>query len=470
MHLYGYVLQNEYAARVHDPRTYNSICRDIVTRWVYPMVPDAQLLPDGSFTHLGRYVYNEKGVKIDRTADIGEGVVLGRESVIEENVSLRRTIVGRGCRIGAGTSIVESHLWAGVVVEPGASISQAILCDNVVIKAGACVGRGCIISYGVVIGENVRLPEYSRVSLRRAQASTGVAPADAFDTDVLGADGRGYLWKRGEEGDDDDDDDDEDDETDDDDEEEEDGESEEGFFSLATSKRKLDLMRAHSLGCKEEELWKIGLWRSRPPVVDFADDDDGESSDGEEDELRNFRQVIADYVLTGHAEGHNAVDVLMEIKGYKFSHNRSYADCLSAVVPEVVALAVNGSAGKQAQTVTALKGLLSAAGWGYVLLEALIQKDTDDELVVIETVEAMAVKEEFKSTVRPIFRLVLQILYDSELVSEDALLRWIGLRDDDEDERKKLFNEPKVQEFVEWLQEEDDDDDEDEDEDDEDDD
>ncbi len=44
MHIYGYQLQNEYAARVLDPRTYHIICRDIVTRWVYPIVPDANIL------------------------------------------------------------------------------------------------------------------------------------------------------------------------------------------------------------------------------------------------------------------------------------------------------------------------------------------------------------------------------------------------------------------------------------------
>ena len=44
MHIYGYLLQNEYAARVHDLRTYHFICRDIVNRWVYPPVPRAQPL------------------------------------------------------------------------------------------------------------------------------------------------------------------------------------------------------------------------------------------------------------------------------------------------------------------------------------------------------------------------------------------------------------------------------------------
>lgn len=42
-HIYTHILDNEYAARVVDPRTYHNICRDIVTRWVYPIVPDANI-------------------------------------------------------------------------------------------------------------------------------------------------------------------------------------------------------------------------------------------------------------------------------------------------------------------------------------------------------------------------------------------------------------------------------------------
>ena len=75
MHVYGYILNSlppyslsEYAARVQDPRTYHSICRDIVTRWVYPFVPDARLLRDDDSTPVRgkRNVYKELGTNIAR--------------------------------------------------------------------------------------------------------------------------------------------------------------------------------------------------------------------------------------------------------------------------------------------------------------------------------------------------------------------------------------------------------------------
>lgn len=98
---------------MQDFRSYHSICRDIVMRWVFPLVPDAQLLPGSNYTHTKRYSYRESGVKVSRSAVIGEAVVLSRGVVVGDNVHLRRTVVGRDCVIGANTKITDSHIWKG---------------------------------------------------------------------------------------------------------------------------------------------------------------------------------------------------------------------------------------------------------------------------------------------------------------------------------------------------------------------
>ena len=134
MHIYGYLLENEYAARVHDLRTYHSICRDIVHRWVYPLVPDAQLLPDAQYVHTKRYVYREAGSKVARSAHVGEGVVLGRGCRIDDHAVLERAVIGRGCVVGERAVVAEAHLWAGAVVEEDAVVEQAVICDRAVVK------------------------------------------------------------------------------------------------------------------------------------------------------------------------------------------------------------------------------------------------------------------------------------------------------------------------------------------------
>lgn len=60
----------------------------------------------------------------------------------------------------------------------------------------------------------------------------------------------------------------------------------------------------------------------------FDDDayaDDGEFDMGAGDSGPNiFGKNVSDMISTGHAEGHPADNVLMEIKGYKFSQNKVF--------------------------------------------------------------------------------------------------------------------------------------------------
>lgn len=200
---------------MQDFRSYHSICRDIVTRWVYPLVPDAQLLPGSTYAHTKRYTYRENGVRVSRSAVIGDAVVLSRGTLVGDNVQLRRTIVGRDCVIGNNCKITDSHIWKGLlsfppsflvsrcqlrcatenlfaqhlrlqqnsdsiivtglrsvlgaIIESNVTIDRAIICDGVVVGAGAVIPRGCVLSYGVTIGAGAVLPEFTRVARRDAE-------------------------------------------------------------------------------------------------------------------------------------------------------------------------------------------------------------------------------------------------------------------------------------------------------------
>jgi cytoskeletal protein CcmA (bactofilin family) len=129
------------------------------------MVPDLPVLQDSTqMVHTGRYIYRDENVRIARSARVESGVVLGRGTIVEENAYISRSVIGKDCVIGAGAVITDSHLWEGVAVQSGARISDAILCDKVVVKRGAVVPRGCVLSFGVVVGQGIALPEYTRMS------------------------------------------------------------------------------------------------------------------------------------------------------------------------------------------------------------------------------------------------------------------------------------------------------------------
>jgi len=500
MHIYGHVLNNmpphgisEYAARVQDPRTYHAICRDIVTRWVYPFVPDSYLLSDSTLQlmHGKRNVYRENGVQIARTASLGEGVVLGSGTTVAEHAALSRSILGRGCAIGAGSTVSESHLWAGACIGAGCVVTHAILAQGVVLKRGARVGRGCVLAANVVIGEDVHLPDFTRVSLQSHGGTDGECESDEDDEDdedgwggkstmrsnktaqkrreydfaAVGKDGRGYVWTPPTSA--------AQDYSYSDDEAEDEGEGQ----GQGQDRPKLDELRARSLGCTEEEEQKRTLWRRMPEPEKDASDDDAFSEDEDEGaEMAAFVRMVGEMVITGHSEGHSADNLLMEVKGLKFAQNKTFADCLRGMLPELLALPLRGDQHARPMAIASqLRGLLSAGGWAYAMLKPFIQ-DEDDEVAIVEVVENAALGEgiagiDGESHFRRIFRPILQILYDAELVTEEALLQWAEQRkaevEEEQEEQGKvtsarllLFQDPIVQEFVEWLEEEEEDDEE----------
>ncbi len=46
--LHVYIIQHDYAARVHNPRSYDAVSRDILQRWLFPLCPDTGLLSSPS--------------------------------------------------------------------------------------------------------------------------------------------------------------------------------------------------------------------------------------------------------------------------------------------------------------------------------------------------------------------------------------------------------------------------------------
>jgi len=88
------------------------------------------------------------GSLVDDGAEVGPGVVLGRN-----------------CRIAAGARVYESVLWDDVTVEAGARIEGAILAGSVRVGAGASVEPGAVIGHGEEIAPGTVVPAGARVPM-----------------------------------------------------------------------------------------------------------------------------------------------------------------------------------------------------------------------------------------------------------------------------------------------------------------
>ncbi len=210
--IFGHVVQGEYAARVFDPRTYDTIACDVIRRWAHPLTVDNNFLDfsASSFTCSRGNRYKETGVQMASTAEIGPNTVLAgsaqeRTHVGEKARILGGSTVGRGCRIEDGALVSGSHLWRRVTVEAGAVVDRSILCDGVVVKRGARVGRGCILSFGVVIDVGVTIPDFTRLTCvprelvrQRRSAEEGMdaysEDEDEDDSDGGGGGNKDFDW------------------------------------------------------------------------------------------------------------------------------------------------------------------------------------------------------------------------------------------------------------------------------------
>ncbi|KAK1932361.1 putative translation initiation factor eIF-2B subunit epsilon [Phytophthora citrophthora] len=469
------VVTDEFAARVMDPRTYAGVSQAILQRWVFPMVPDANYLGAGEVTHyeyLRGMRYKDANVSLARSCDIQRECILGAGTTIAEHTCVRKSAIGKNCVIGENVKIDGSFLWSNVVVEDGAVVTNAILCDNVVVKRGAVIGEGCVLSFGVVIGEGFKLPPFTKVTTSLAQVeddgffsdeeeasakkedlSDGKAPAQWNSKDV-GVGGVGRVWTL-----------DEDDIEVDSDSEGEDDEDEQA--EAKKQARRIEKLKSTLIGANDVIAKKMRRWEEWETLSSSEEEDENEDDLLAEANATAievpFQQIIRENVCTGDAAGHNVDDLFMEIKSFKFAQNRSFAEVIGAIIPGLLDLIPTGN-GQSAMTILG-NVRTKFQKWSSVIQRCLVEQE--DQLAIVDALEGYCAEPaERRALWLPLFRFLLQTVYDLEWVSEDVILEWheaqtASAEDEETLDALAAASKTDVQEFIEWLQESDDEDDDD---------
>lgn len=527
--LYAHILgPHEYAARVRDWKTYAAISHDLLRRWCYPIVPDN--LPSGyekKFRYVQQaarqYCYRERKLgrtRVGRSSIVKGGGMIGSHCFVGDNCLLEGTVIGSHCHIASNVILKNCHVWDGVCIEEGATVIQSILSYQCVIKAGATISRGCLIGEGCVIGTNIKLPEYSRITLVSRDAEnfdednefddfsdnsvdddkagnevedaglreskiqnktrTVGNTADQIETnsEVVGQDGRGRVWLplAG----------------DSDDEDEEEG-----------LEKMLENLNARSLGFDPTIMYMERKLQQEKGVEGdaFSDeednhivnvDDDGEDYAPAAANVAFAESATTSLIMPGASTapryGRQAgVDVVKELKticlefetsnpmenlaielnSYKFSQNATYSDCCMGATLAILDLMDISKGMSDGKLVAGLKSQLEV--WGPLLKRLSI--GPEEEKAIIVAIEDAAIGKGSIGDVLstgPSFRFVLQTLHDEEIISEETVLAWASERRTEiakgtDNARVALFELQPVQDFLEWLEEETDDDDDEED-------
>ncbi|KAK9827334.1 hypothetical protein WJX81_006406 [Elliptochloris bilobata] len=492
-HLYVHELRRGYAARVNNPRTYDAVSRDVLCRWTFPFVPDTNVLPRTnvpSFRMARHGVYQEDGVQLARTATIVRDTAIGAGTVVEDGAMVEASVVGRGCRIGRGAHVRGAYLLDGAVVGAHACVLGALLANGVRVGDNAVVPPGAMLSFNVVVAAEHEVPEHARVSLccqaqqattlsddeleytsssspaqagrgamrgsegsaeahdheadeRPSQATLDAAHAAAsgrpcsvaFDEDVVGRGGAGYLWP--------------------------------------PPRRADGFVPRHSLapplprGAAPDVAWEEGETAS--PVA-AEDAGDAFANDPE----APFKREVSETFLRCAQLGFDQEYAGVEINGLKIAEDRSFADCARYILTSVMALCgpapprtreeytslfcapplpTSTSAGR-ADLAQRLQERLKK--WAPLVQRFL--KEDDDQVELLLTLEEFCSEEgvfegsqEGGRHFATIFEKILEMLYDLDLVGEDAFQAWASEKAHaEEDERVYLG---RAQAFLRWLRE-----------------
>ncbi|KAI5951341.1 GCD6 [Candida jiufengensis] len=121
-----YIYQsNEYSGRVTGWNSYDSISKDILARWCFPLVPDSNL-SETSYGYEFNNIYKEEKVLLAQSCKIGTSTAIGRNTQVGEGTSIKKSVVGRNCIIGKNCDISNSYIWDDSVVDDNTKLHHVI--------------------------------------------------------------------------------------------------------------------------------------------------------------------------------------------------------------------------------------------------------------------------------------------------------------------------------------------------------
>ncbi|XP_022108135.1 translation initiation factor eIF-2B subunit epsilon-like [Acanthaster planci] len=427
--LYMHVIEEEYAARVTDLPMYDSISKDVIRRWVHPLVPDT-LTSEGEGYKLGRHnVYLASNVTLERGSVLQEDVIVGQGTSIGTNTVISQSVIGKNCAIGENVILDNTYVWDNVRIESNCKLSMAILCDRVCLRDSVVVQPGCVLSFGVKVGPGITLPPGTLLTTappahdesdQEDMAEDGAAGHATrqqrkvpVDRDVVGEEGEGYEWRPAL------------------DEEEDDGLRQQLLgLNISVEEGKESSSSEGSGDEEQDEFVSI----SPPP-----------------DDTKLFYNEVVDSMQRTLEENIKLENLILEINSSKYAYNVSMRELVQLVVKAVLEMPHLKSAEPlpAAQLVPRLTKLVNKL---LPVLQNYI-KNAESQLDCLNSLEDYCLTS--KATTAALPKLLLQF-YEADVLSEEAILHWYSNTPSSDDavasaSRKQIRTQ--VQPFIKWLQE-----------------
>lgn len=197
--IYTHIVDDGYAARASSFQMYESITRDVLGGWTFPLVPDSNLVSGHSYVMTKGGVSREKGVKLESDAFASKSV-FGSRVTVSSGSKVTNSVVGRRCFIGKNVTIEDSYIWDDATIEDGTTVTRSIIGESVTVGKNCKIGAGSVISNGVTISDGISISPSTVLSV-----ITHERKPVKNDTKLLGPKGRGAIYRYEDEDEDEDD-------------------------------------------------------------------------------------------------------------------------------------------------------------------------------------------------------------------------------------------------------------------------
>ncbi|KAG2171432.1 hypothetical protein INT43_009093 [Umbelopsis isabellina] len=430
--IYTHISNESYAARIQNSQQYDSVSNDILKRWTFPIVPETNLQETDLYEYSRGNIYKGSRVILSKSCIVEDNVQIGSGTVVGENTRIINSVIGKNCKIGNDVNIEGAYLWDNVVIGDGTNVKRSIIANDAIILDDTILSEGCIVSFNVTLGPNIKLPRYTRVG------SQPQPKDDFFDDDEnsddddqddsarpdinLGEQGAGYIWI--DKGDNDEDSD----------------PRNMKIASLAFDLQDLNVGKDHGDG--SDSASEIG-------DISDSDSDMGSTSEMWHPEqsqilaarkVEEFKRELEQSISRAFAEDHTVELAALEITGLRMSANGSYDDVREVVVPAIL------NQVDMSKPLPSIKAVMQK--WA-----SLIEKVThgkDDQVHVLYILQMYCADHE---QMQKLFIPSIRLLYEDDVVEEDAIFKWYN------SDRSKQLGSPatslreKATAMIKWLEE-----------------
>ena len=421
-HIYTYVISDQYAARVCNLHTYDAISKDVMHRWVYPLVPDIAPTDEPPYSYGRHNIYLNSGVTLARGCILKHDVAVAGGSVIGANTYIANSVIGPNCTIEGNCHIEGSYLWSNVTVRRNSTIQSSIVADGVEIKSNVKVEPGCIISFRVVIGPDFTVRAGARIT---GKLDAIVDNTDGFDSDdeqdrsaspdsrqvsakEVGSEGFGYLWQ------------------------------------------------AQHIDDNTDEDIVIEKWAVESESSDSDDVGSVTSSHGQSPEALcdaimdgdlmqdRFYTEVLESISSGITEQTNVDTMKLEINSSKHAYNIPIDDVPVAIVRAIMEGPLNESTPSTATMLSYIEAAINR-------LKQLLQNYLEHHSRQVKVLSSIAEVVSQNPTLLVGFAKIVLFLYNADVIKEPAILQWYEqLANNDLTNMQEIVT--KIKPVVVWLQ------------------